>query len=280
MHLHIIWCYTGCQKSHTHCGHVPLSRATPPLRTPRTPTLWCTMNVLPRAASSHSAKGVVAASLDHCGNEEEDGPLHQFHICRVQLVSSGKELEAPPHQVVQSFPTKDGQIDTLLRATKWLKNCKGEYEDNTLIWSPLIHPLTDGSNATTLGLTRKLLATWRWAVTVYKPPTCPPTPTVLNTGQFLDENTTGCRWGVQQWLEAYNSRGWALETSWERFCPKGVQVEEAMNDPLEDVPCQRDKGAHAKVISYLDELAMHQPLWRAWDELIWPSQSTAPHVPP
>ena len=52
------------------------------------------------------------------------------------------------------------------------------------------------------------------------------------------------------------------------------------NDPLEGVLCQRDEGAHANVISYLDELATCQPLQRAWDELVWPPESTAPHVLP
>ena len=38
---------------------------------------------------------------------------------------------------------------------------------------------------------------------VSTPPTCPPMPTVLNIGQFLDEDTTGHGWGVQQWVQAY-----------------------------------------------------------------------------
>ena len=61
----------------------------------------------------------------------------------------------------------------------------------------------DGSDAATLGLAQWLMAVWRWAVMVSTPPTCPPMPTVLNIGQFLDEDTIGCGWGVQQWLEAY-----------------------------------------------------------------------------
>ena len=52
------------------------------------------------------------------------------------------------------------------------------------------------------------------------------------------------------------------------------------NNPPEDVPHQRDKGAHTNIISSLDELAMCQPSQKAWDELVWPAQSAAPHVPP
>ena len=64
----------------------------------------------------------------------------------------------------------------------------------------------------------------------------------------------------------------------------GVQVVKdcavsCWNDPREDVPHQRDKGAHANIISYLDELATCQPLLKAWDELIWPPPSAVPHLP-
>ena len=100
--------------------HAPLLRATPPSGTPRTPALQSTVNMLPRAASSYSAEGSVAASLDHHSYEEEDGPFHQFHAHRVELGSPGKEAEAPLHQVVHSSPAKDGQIDPLWRTIKWL----------------------------------------------------------------------------------------------------------------------------------------------------------------
>ena len=48
------------------------------------------------------------------------------------------------------------------------------------------------------------------------------------------------------------------------------------SEPPEDVPCQRDKGAYADVISYLDELATRQPSRKAWDELVWPPVSSLP----
>ena len=80
---------------------------------------------------------------------------------------------------------------------------EGQYEDDELIWWPLIHPLMYGSDMAALGLAQQLMAAWRWAVMVSTPLTCPPAPMVLNIGQFLDKDTTGCGWGVQQWLEAY-----------------------------------------------------------------------------
>ena len=94
---------------------------------------------------------------------------------------------------------------------------------------------------------------------------------VLNIGQFLDEDTTGHGWGVQQWLEAYshalqhvgeaaegkhwNSHGkdFVLKVSLlvEGFISEmGAQIEEDVavscwNNPLEDIPHQTDEGAHA-----------------------------------
>ena len=88
------------------------------------PTLQFTVNMPPRAASSHLVEGAMAASWDHHDDEEEDGPFHQFHACRAQLASPGKEAEGLLHQMVHSSPTKDGQIDPLWRTTKWLRTVR------------------------------------------------------------------------------------------------------------------------------------------------------------
>ena len=50
------------------------------------------------------------------------------------------------------------------------------------------------------------------------------------------------------------------------------------NNPKQ-VPQQKDEGAHTKVISYLNELAMCCPSRKSWDELVWPPQSTMPVSP-
>ena len=162
------------------------------------------------------------------------------------------------------------------------------------MWWPLIHPLTDGDDVAMLALARWLMAAWRWAITVSTSFICLPAPTVMNIGQFLNADTTGHRLSMQQWLKAYANGlqciGEAAEgRSWrpvsESFTPKvsplvevfigmtGVQdVEDCTVDcwsePPGDVLCQRDEGTYADVISYLDELAMHQPSWKAWDELV------------
>ena len=51
------------------------------------------------------------------------------------------------------------------------------------------------------------------------------------------------------------------------------------SEPPGDVLQQRDKGAYANVISYLNELATCQPSRKAWDELVWPPVSSVPHMP-
>ena len=49
--------------------------------------------------------------------------------------------------------------------------------------------------------------------------------------------------------------------------------------PLVHVPHQRDEGVLAHVISYLDEIASHQPLHRAWDQFVWPPPSSMHPTP-
>ena len=75
-------------------GHAPPSRATPPSRTPRTPTLHSTVNVLPRAASSYSAEGAMAASLDHHSDDDEDGPFSSMPA-EFSLGVPGKKQKQP-----------------------------------------------------------------------------------------------------------------------------------------------------------------------------------------
>ena len=47
------------------------------------------------------------------------------------------------------------------------------------------------------------MATWKWVGIVSESPIYPPGPTVLNIGQFLNEDLTGHGWSQQEWLLAY-----------------------------------------------------------------------------
>ena len=48
------------------------------------------------------------------------------------------------------------------------------------------------------------------------------------------------------------------------------------DSPPVHIPHQRDEGALAHVISYLDEKVTCQPMCKAWDEFVWPPPSSAP----
>ena len=264
------------------------------------------MNMPLRAASSCSAEGAAAASLDHCGEEDkEDGSFHQFHHRRVQQSSMHKQTATPPHQVICSSPTKNIPIDPMWQITRWLQNCEAGLGNEELSWWPLVSPLTDGIDATTKELPWQLMAAWKWAGAVSKTSVCLPTPTILNIGQFLDEDLTGHGWSMQQWLLAYphalqhvgeaadgrtwrpNGRHFTLQISLlvDAFLEvTNAEVMEAdvaccWSEPPKTFPLQRDKGAFAHVISYLDNLAQCLPTRKAWDELVCPPSSAVPHTP-
>ena len=140
---------------------------------PRTPAVRSVVNVLPRTASSCSAEGAPAKSLDDYEEEDEEF-FHQFHHCRVQQSSMHKEITTPPCQVMHASPTKSNPIDPMWQTTRWLQNCETSLDDKEISWWPLVSPLTDGSDATTKDLTRQLMAAWKWVGTVSESPICQP----------------------------------------------------------------------------------------------------------
>ena len=102
-----------------------------------------------------------------------------------------------------------------------------------------------------------------------KIPICPPSPTVFNIGQFLNEDVEEQGWDQQQWLLAYShalqcmqeaADGRTWRTNWTWFTPQVSQLVDAFIDGtqvqvveaevvlcwselLQDVPHQRDKGS-------------------------------------
>ena len=294
------------RKATWHQGPTQPSAAAPSPRACRAPALQSVVNVLPKEASLSSAKGAAATCLDYCGEDKEDGSFHQFHTHQIQLGSPRKETEAPLCQVVCNSFSMCDKIDPLWQTTRWLRSFKEQCEEDEPICWPLVCPLTDGSDTAMLALAQWLMAAWKWAITISTPHICLPAPKVMNIGLFLNEDTTGYRWSVQQWLEAYTrvlqhvgeaaeGRRWRPEG--EGFTPKVSPLVEAFismkgawdaencamccwSKPLGDVPCQRDKSAHANVISYLDELAMCQPSRKACDKLVWPPSICSPHATP
>ena len=165
--------------------------------------------------------------------------------------------------------------------------------------------VADGSDAATKDLAKRLMAAWKWARAVSESPICPPAPTVLNIGQFLDEDSTGHGWSQQEWLLAYahvlkyvgeatDRRMWKpnrkcfmpqicmlLDAFLEATGAKVVEADVARcwSEPPQTIPWQRDEGAFADVISHLDNLAQCLPTRKAWDELVCLPPSAAPCSP-
>ena len=132
-----------------------------------------------------------------------------------------------------------------------------------------------------------------------------PAPTILNIGQFLNEDIKGCGWDFQNRLEAYactlqwitkaaKGRCWMLMGR--DFILKVSLLVEAFTGVLNVeippasavscwnslpacIPHQRDKGPLAHVISNLDGKATCQTMCKAWDELVWPPPLSAPPTP-
>ena len=149
------------------------------------------------------------------------------------------------------------------------------------------------------------MATWKWVGAVSESPVCLPAATILNIGQFLDQDLTGHGWSMQQWLLAYacalqcigeaaDGRTWRPDGRC--FTPQisllvdtflevtNAEVMEAdivhcWSESQKTTSLQRDEGAFAHVISYLDNLAQCLPTRKAWDELVCPPPSAVPCIP-
>ena len=209
----------------------------------------------------------------------------------------------PSHRETSSSSIR--KVDPLWRTRCWLKECKEKVVEEEVKWWPLVCPLMDGSDAAMYALVWRLLTVWCWTVEISRPLICLPAPTILNIGQFLDEDVQGRGWDVQDWLQAYtctlqHTTEAAEERCWmpmgRNFTPRVSLLVEAFTSVLKfeillvsavscwdsppvHIPHQKDKGPLAHDISYLDEKATCQPTLKAWDELDWPPPLTAPPTP-
>ena len=161
----------------------------------RTPTTKSVVNVPMRVASSLSTEGAPATSLDDCKEDDgEEKAFHQFHWWRVQQSGTWGKATPTPCQVMHASPSKSCCIDLIWQTTKGLLNCETSLEEEEISWWPLVSPLTDGTDAATRDLAKRLMAAWKLAGVVSESPICPPAPTVLNIRQFLNKDLTGHGW--------------------------------------------------------------------------------------
>ena len=205
-------------------------------------------------------EGAKATSLDYKEDSDEESPFHETSRC-----------------IMISSPVGT-HLDPLWQTTTWLEACGDSLGEEDITWWLLVMPLTDGGTVATKELAKHVVSAWRWMTKVSTMPLCPPAPTMLNIGQFLE----GCpREDCTPWLLAYAHTlqhvGKAMEGR--TWCPNGVHftpqisplvdafIEETgaelieldfvscWGQPLEEVLLQKDDGPFADVISYLDEPA-------------------------
>ena len=93
--------------------------------------------------------------------------------------------------------------DPDIHPMEWMHNHQHCYNDEMIVFWPLLCPLTDGGGTVTRCLTCRLLSTWEWSSTMH-PTSCPPTPTNMEIGRWLPldrDDRDGSREDL--WIEAY-----------------------------------------------------------------------------
>ena len=134
--------------------------------------------------SFHSTGGAQAMALDHAADSDEESP----------------SPETSQHCMMKGFPKKV-RPDPMWEAIKWLEACIETLREEDVQWWSLVVLLTDEGAPDTRELTKHFLATWQWMTEVAAIKFCPPTPTMLNIGQFLDEELV--EGDCMPWLLAY-----------------------------------------------------------------------------
>ena len=191
--------------------------------------------------------GVQAAALNFNTDTDEEEVFHESNRCIMVWCSPVKRY-----------------LDPMWQTTKWLQDCEESLDEEEISWWPLLLLLSDGSDMATRELAKWLLAMWKWVKKASNTPTCPPAPTVLNIGQFLNEcpkEGDHTPWflayahALQDMGEATDGR--MLWPSGVHFTPQisllvdvfiqetGAKLIEAdiascWGQPVEEVPCQKD----------------------------------------
>ena len=122
----------------------------------------------------------MTASLD-LGEDDDEEPFHEFNQCGMQQCGAGEPSE-PPRRVQ---PCSQKGLSPEWQTIRWLQQCELEIMDDEVVWWALIDPLTDGLDATSQALAKRLVAMWRWTFALSAYCICPATLTSLNIGQFL-----------------------------------------------------------------------------------------------
>ena len=84
------------------------------------------------------------------------------------------------------------EIDPHWRAKGWLQVAVQGNKDEEVPWHKLLTMLTSGAEGMARSLAKHLVTVWQWIIKVRGEGMCPPTPYILNIGQFImDEKVVG-----------------------------------------------------------------------------------------
>ena len=136
----------------------------------KSPTVQSKVTIPPRTMSSCSTGGAQAMVLDYTADSDGESPFP----------------ETSQHHVMRGSPKKVWP-DPMWEVTKWLEAHVETLKKEDVPWWLLVVPLMDVGAPDTRGLAKCFLATWQLTVEVATTNFCLPIPTMLNIGQFLDE---------------------------------------------------------------------------------------------
>ena len=184
-----------------------------------TPKVALAVNVPPYARSNHSNEGTAWASLDQDEALEDDfqtqhTPVHhvmrQDDGCRSSAKGRLEYSGGSPGQWTE-YQIDIGEEEEMLetvnptwRASRWLQLAVQGISDDEVPWYELVTPLTVGAEGAALSLAKHLLVVWRWSIKVQGWDVCPPTPMVLNIGQFMTWEEVLEKVDNSLWFKAYS----------------------------------------------------------------------------
>ena len=186
--------------------------------------------------------------------------------------------------------------DPDIHPMEWMHNRQHCYNDEMIIFWPLLRPLTDGGGTTMQCLACRLLSTWEWSSATH-PTSCPPAPTNIEIGRWLPldrDDREGSREDL--WIEAYAcclqhvaeaSTGLSWVAEGEGMVPRVSPLTQAFLSatgrrispsilwecwpPKHDiVPRQPMSKVRTCITRCLDQVATQSPSNIAWDIFAWP----------
>ena len=176
-------------------------------------------------------------------------------------------------------------VDPTWQMTRWLQLVVQGISDDEVPWYECVTPLTLWAKGMALSLAKCLLTIWRWSLRVQGWDICPPTPTILNIGQFMMRDEVQGEVDNLLWYEVYSHalqrvgeavHGWQWQ--WLKGKAREVAVspiarafwEETGIEPttsctrlcwklLLRAVFRRERGAVSHAITFLDDLAVRAP---------------------